>query len=55
MLNLTEIRSYFYIFSLDDASMIFNICNIDLTDIYYYKEKIRQNIYTFLHIKYVKN
>jgi len=28
---------------------------IDLTEIYYYKEKIIQNICTFLHIKYVTN
>ena len=55
MLNLIEIRCYFYIFSLDDASVIFNICNIYLTDIYCYKEKITQNICIFSYIKYVTN
>ena len=50
ILNLTKIRCYFYIFSLDDASVIFNICDTDLTDIYCYKEKITQNICIFFYI-----
>jgi len=52
ILNLIKIRCYFCIYSLGDASVIFNIAVYKFNK-YCYKEKIKQNIYIFLHIKYV--